>query len=93
MVLPKKKTKANSLYTIGYYSAILTAGLTLVALVFIRLFFGIENEYRFDVVAISINWPALLITGILQGILFGKVINYGRRKKVQASPVIDQPKK
>lgn len=67
--------------------------LTMIALVFICLFFGIEREYRFEVAAISINWTALLITSTLLSILFGKALKIGRRKKVQAPPIIEPSKK
>ena len=58
--------------------------LTLITLVLICLFFGIEREYRFEVAAISINWTTLLITGTLLSIIFGKAIGIGRRPKTHA---------
>jgi hypothetical protein len=50
---------------------LLISGLmTMVAFIFISLFYGINREYRFEVVVITINWTTLIISGILTGKMF-----------------------
>jgi hypothetical protein len=44
--------------------------LTMIALVFISIQFGIFREYRFEVAAISITWLVLIVSGILLSVLF-----------------------
>ena len=46
--------------------------LMLLAFVAYAARFGLDREYRFEVAAISINWLALIILGILQSIQFRK---------------------
>jgi hypothetical protein len=50
----------------------LPAALMLIAFVAYAARFGLDREYRFEVAAISINWLALIVLGILQSIQFGK---------------------
>ena len=48
--------------------------LTILSLILISFLYGIHREYRFEVIAISINWLALIISGILLSRLFKKRI-------------------
>jgi hypothetical protein len=48
--------------------------LTILALVIISIQYGINREYRFEIVAISINWLALIVSGILLSRVFKRAI-------------------
>jgi hypothetical protein len=49
--------------------------LMLLSFLAITVSFGMNREYRFEVVIISITWIELIITGILISILFKRIIN------------------
>lgn len=53
---------------------ILSFVLTIIALVIISMQFGIFREYRFEIIAISINWLALVSSAILLSILFRRAM-------------------
>ncbi len=44
--------------------------LTILAFILYSIFYGIFREYRFEVAVISINWLALIVSGILLSIYF-----------------------
>lgn len=44
--------------------------LTILSLAVLSIQYGIRREYRFEVVAISINWIVLIVSGMLLSILF-----------------------
>ena len=44
--------------------------LTMVSLITISFSYGIQREYRFEVVVITINWIVLIVSGILLSVLF-----------------------
>lgn len=44
--------------------------LTLLSFILYSIFYGIFREYRFEVAAISINWLALIVSGIFLSIFF-----------------------
>lgn len=44
--------------------------LTMLAFIYHSVIYGLNREYRFEVASISINWLALIISGILLAILF-----------------------
>jgi hypothetical protein len=44
--------------------------LTIISFVTISLIYGITREYRFEIAAITIQWLALIISGVLLSILF-----------------------
>jgi hypothetical protein len=44
--------------------------LTILSLAVISIVFGLDRQYRFEIVAISINWLVLVINGILLSIVF-----------------------
>jgi len=44
--------------------------LTFLSLVLVSSLYGIQREYRFEVVAISVNWIALIVSGILLSVVF-----------------------
>jgi len=46
--------------------------LTISSLVVYTSIYGLDRNYRFEVAAISINWLALIILGILMAFLFKK---------------------
>jgi hypothetical protein len=48
--------------------------LTIVSFVLFTIFYGIFREYRFEVAAFSINWLALVASGILLSIIFRKAM-------------------
>jgi hypothetical protein len=48
--------------------------LTVVSFVIISMKYGAEKQDRFEVVAISVNWLALIVNGILTGIFFRRVL-------------------
>ena len=56
--------------------------LTMISLIMISVFFGLNREYRFEVAAITFNWFALIVTGILLGILLSPSIGYQRKRKL-----------
>jgi hypothetical protein len=43
---------------------------TIVALFIITALYGLQREYRFEVIAISLNWMALIVSGLLLSRLF-----------------------
>jgi hypothetical protein len=49
---------------------ILSFFLIIITFILISLKYGIKREYRFEVAAITIDWMALIVSGILVGILF-----------------------
>jgi hypothetical protein len=53
---------------------ILSFALTILSLVIISIQYGINREYRFEVVAISINWLALIVSGILLSLVFKRAM-------------------
>jgi hypothetical protein len=53
---------------------ILSFVLTILSLLIISIQYGINREYRFEIVAISINWIALIVSGILLSLVFGRAI-------------------
>jgi hypothetical protein len=57
--------------------------LTMISLILISVFFGLSREYRFEVAAITFNWFALIVSGILLGILLSPAIGYQRNKKTE----------
>ena len=50
--------------------------LTALAFIAFTIRFGLDRDYRFEVAAISINWLALIVLGILQTIQFQKRRRY-----------------
>jgi len=49
--------------------------LTVVALLAIAIAYGLDRQYRFEVLVISIDWLVLLISGVLVGVLFGRQLS------------------
>ena len=44
----------------------------IVTFLYFSLRYGIQREYRFEVAAITINWTALIVLGILLALFFRK---------------------
>jgi hypothetical protein len=55
--------------------------LTAVAFTLFTVFYGIFREYRFEVAAFSINWLALVASGILLSVVFRKAMTEVPRKQ------------
>jgi hypothetical protein len=55
--------------------------LTTVSFALFTIFYGIFREYRFEVAAFSINWLALVVSGILLSIIFRKAMAEVPRKQ------------
>jgi hypothetical protein len=55
--------------------------LTAVSFALFTVFYGIFREYRFEVAAFSINWLALITSGILLSIIFRKAMTEVPRKQ------------
>jgi hypothetical protein len=55
--------------------------LTAVSFTLFTVFYGIFREYRFEVAAFSINWLALVASGILLSVIFRKAITEVPRKQ------------
>jgi hypothetical protein len=53
---------------------ILAFVLTILALVFVSLQMGVRREYIFEIIAISINWTVLIISGILLSVYFRRAL-------------------
>jgi hypothetical protein len=49
---------------------ILSGLITITALPALAILFGQELEYRFEVTALSVNWTALIVTGVLLSVFF-----------------------
>jgi hypothetical protein len=47
------------------------------SLIALTLVYGVDLEYRFEVVAITINWTVLIVSGVLLSILFRHAWRYG----------------
>lgn len=47
--------------------------LTVLTFILYTIFYGILREYRFEVAAISINWVALIVSGLLLSIFFKRL--------------------
>ncbi len=45
------------------------------AFVFYSISFGLDRDYRFEVVTITINWVVTILVGILIGIFFKREMN------------------
>jgi len=58
---------------------ILSFILTIISLVISSIYYGINREYLFEIVAISINWTALIISGILLSVVFKRVMRKSQR--------------
>ncbi len=43
---------------------------TVISFIFYSIMYGLDRNYRFEVAAISFNWLALIVIGILAGIFF-----------------------
>jgi hypothetical protein len=54
--------------------------LTIVALAGFSIAYGLDRKDRFEVVAISINWLALIVNGILLSIVFRRRWTHGGRR-------------
>lgn len=50
--------------------------LTLLSFIYYLVIYGIEREYRFEVAAITINWLALIVVGILIGVYFNRRLKH-----------------
>ena len=48
---------------------------TVISFIFYSIMYGLDRNYRFEVAAISINWLALIVIGILAGIFFKRQKN------------------
>ncbi len=48
--------------------------LVTIAFVVISVVYGVDREYRFEVVAISIDWLALIVSGVLLSIVFRRAM-------------------
>jgi hypothetical protein len=60
--------------------------LTIVSFVLFTTFYGIFREYRFEVAAFSINWLALVASGILLSVIFRKAMTeIPRQQKAKLS--------
>jgi hypothetical protein len=46
------------------------------AFIVLSLIYGHNLEYRFEVLVITINWTALIVAGVLLGILFKRVVRH-----------------
>ena len=46
----------------------------LVSFVFVSLQMGVQREYIFEIIAISINWTALIVSGILLAVYFRRAM-------------------
>jgi hypothetical protein len=55
--------------------------LTIISFVLFTIFYGIFREYRFEVAAFSINWLALVASGILLSVVFRKAMTEVTRKQ------------
>jgi hypothetical protein len=55
--------------------------LTAVSFGLFTVFYGIFREYRFEVAAFSINWLALVASGILLSVIFRKAMTEVPRKQ------------
>jgi hypothetical protein len=55
--------------------------LTAVSFTLFTVFYGIFREYRFEVAAFSINWLALVASGILLSVIFRKAMTEASRKQ------------
>jgi hypothetical protein len=53
--------------------------ITIAALPTLAILFGQDLEYRFEVTALTINWPALIVTGVLLSVFFKRSRNSARR--------------
>jgi hypothetical protein len=51
--------------------------LTIISLVYFYIAYGNDIEYRYEIAAISINWTALIIGGVLLCILFRRGARHG----------------
>ncbi len=61
--------------------------LTAVSLALFTVFYGIFREYRFEVAAFSINWLALVVSGILLSVIFRKAMTeVPGKQKAKLSP-------
>ena len=63
-------TNKNRLSSAIRWIFIMSFVLVIFSFVLISFIFGIERLDRFEVVAISVNWLALIVNGVLLGILF-----------------------
>lgn len=64
------------IFTIGFV-------LTIISLVGISIFYGVDRQDRFEVVVISINWLILIINGVLLSIVFRKHMKENRLNAIQ----------
>ena len=48
---------------------------TVFAFAFYSIIFGLDRDYRFEVAAITVNWLATILAGILAGIFFKREMN------------------
>lgn len=53
--------------------------LTIIALILTSVLYGINREYRFEVMVITIDWAVLIATGILLSILFKRCLRYNKQ--------------
>jgi len=52
------------------WTFIISFVLTIISFIIISILYGITREYRFEVIVISIDWIALIVSGILLSVLF-----------------------
>jgi hypothetical protein len=48
--------------------------LTIISLILFSILYGIHREYRFELAAITINWMALIVSGILLSVVFRRTM-------------------
>ena len=66
-------SRSKSLERSIRWALILPFPLIVISFVVYTILHGIDRDYRFEVAAITVNWLALILVGILVGIFFSRL--------------------